>query len=56
MSEKLGDARFVRLTPDEVESIKEIMADMSDKLSVRITLSDIIRAAVLEYIKKYRGI
>lgn len=50
-----GDAMrniMVRLSPEQIESAKERAASMTDKLGIRVTLSDVLRLALREHLDR----
>lgn len=50
-----GDAMrniMVRLSPEQIESAKERAAAMTDKLGIRVTLSDVLRLALREHLDR----
>ena len=43
---------MVRLSPEQIESAKERAAAMTDKLGIRVTLSDVLRLALREHLDR----
>jgi hypothetical protein len=43
---------MVRLSPEQIESAKERAASMTDKLGIRVTLSDVLRLALREHLDR----